>query len=202
MARYVGPKCRLCRREGEKLFLKGERCFGPMCALTRRQTPPGQHGASRSRRRLSEYGGQLRAKQKVKRFYGILEKPFKNYYHKALRSRGSTGEALLTMLERRLDNVCYLLGWGLSRAQARQLIGQGKIMVNSKKVTSPSFSVRPGDKLEFKGGEEQLRKVDKVPAWLKTVSKDSLKANVVKNPQREDVTVEVDEQLIVEFYSR
>jgi len=192
----------LCRREGEKLFLKGERCFGPMCALTRRQTPPGQLGTNRRRKRSSEYGQQLRAKQKVKRFYGILEKPFKNYYQKALRFKGSTGEALLTMLERRLDNACFLLGWGLSRAQARQLIGQGKVLVNGRKAISPSFLVKPKDELEFRGTKEQIRKIDKIPAWFKATAKEPLKARVDKLPQKDDITVEADEQLIVEFYSR
>ena len=198
MARYTGPKCRLCRLEGEKLFLKGERCFGDMCALTRRQTPPGQHGAKR-RRKVSEYGLQLREKQKVKRFYGILEKPFKNYYEEALVSKGSTGAALLCLLERRLDNVCALLGWGLSRANARQLVRQGKVLVNGKKVTAPAFLVKVADELEFKGNETQTRKVEKLPSWLKAAK---LKANILKLPQREEVTVETNDQLIVEFYSR
>ncbi|MFH1896234.1 MAG: 30S ribosomal protein S4 [bacterium] len=198
MARYTGPKCRLCRLEGEKLFLKGERCLSDMCALTRRQTPPGQHGAKR-RRKVSEYGLQLREKQKVKRFYSILEKPFKNYYKKALVSKGSTGEALLCLLERRLDNVCALLGWGLSRSHARQLVRQGKVFVNQKQVAAPAFMVKPQDELEFRGNDTQLRKVEKGPAWLKAAKK---KASVLKLPQREEVTIETNDQLIVEFYSR
>lgn len=200
MARYIDAKCRLCRREGTKLFLKGSRCEGPMCALTRRQTPPGQHGAKYARRR-SGYGNQLREKQKAKRYYGILEGQFKNYYQEALRSKGKTGEALLTMLERRLDNVAYRIGFGLSKSHARQLIRQGKIFVNGRKVLSPAFSCKTKDELVFKGLPQEIREVS-VPEWIGKDKKDSRKAVVSRLPVRADIAQDIDEQMIVEFYSR
>ena len=201
MARYTDAKCRLCRLEGTKLFLKGARCEGEKCAVTRRQTPPGQHGNKRARKR-SDYGGQLREKQKVKRLYGVLETQFRNYYKKALARKGNTGEALLSLLERRLDNVLYLLGWGLSKNHARKLIGQGKVLVNGRKVMTPSFSLKKGDKIEFKGMESDLRTVAKVPEWLKVLHKGELVAEVLRMPAREDIALDIEEQLIIEFYSR
>lgn len=201
MARYTEAKCRLCRLEGTKLFLKGARCEGQMCAFSRRQTPPGQHGAKRARKR-SEYGIQLREKQKVKHLYGVLEAQFRNAYQKALRYRGNTGEMLLSLLERRLDNACYLLGWGLSKGHARKLVGQGKVLVNGRAVRVPSFSLKKGDKLGFKGLEKDLRGITKSPEWLKTAKKGGLTAEVVRLPERADIASDIEEQLIVEFYSR
>lgn len=209
MARYTGPVCRLCRREELKLFLKGERCYTDKCAIERRNYPPGQHGQAR-RRKQSDYGEQLREKQKVKRMYGLAEKQFRNYYFRAARMKGVTGENLLTLLERRLDNVIYRLGFACNRAEARQLVLHRHFVVNGRRVNVPSFLVRAGSAIEVR---ESSRKVGKIqdalsgvdrrglPAWLE-VDKDNLKGSVVSMPSRQDITVPIREQLIVELYSK
>lgn len=196
----TGPKCRLCRLEGTKLFLKGKRCEGEMCAVTRRQTLPGMHAKQHSR--SSEYGAQLREKQKVKRLYGITETQFKKYYEQALKAKSNTGELLLSLLEQRLDNVCYRLGWGLSRFNARQLISQGKIQINDRKVSTPSFTVKKGDTVKYQGSTNFLAEVTQLPKWIKQTKKGDLKAEIVDLPKRSDVSVDINEQMIIEFYSR
>ena len=208
MARYTDSVCRQCRREGCKLFLKGDKCYGPKCAQSRRPTPPGEHGQARQRKQ-SEYGLQLREKQKAKRAYGVLEKQFHKYYTIAERMRGITGENLLMLLERRLDNVVYRLGFGASRAQARQLVLHGHIRVNGKKVNIASFLVKVGDvisiseksaeKEHFKAMREGTGRV--VPKWL-TIDAAELKATVDAMPKREDIDLTIQENLIVELYSR
>ncbi len=209
MARYTGPVCRLCRRERMKLFLKGDRCFKEKCAIERRSYPPGQHGQRRGRRSLG-YGIQLREKQKVKRIYGVLEKQFRNYFKEAERGKGITGENLLVMLEKRLDNVVYSLGFASSRAQARQLIRHGHIQVGGKKTTIPSYQVSPGQEIAVK---EKSRKNDfirasvetargrGIPGWLE-LDPDSFAGKVIALPTREEIKLPIDEQLIVELYSR
>ena len=209
MARYTGPVCRLCRRERMKLFLKGDRCFKEKCAIERRGYPPGQHGGRRTRRTLG-YGLQLREKQKVKRTYGVLESQFRDYFKQADRRKGITGENLLTMLERRLDNVVYSLGFASSRAQGRQLVRHGHVLVDGKKVTIPSYQVREGQTVAVK---EVSRKNDfirasvetargrGVPEWLE-LDAESFTGKVLRLPTREDVKLPIQEQLIVELYSR
>lgn len=208
MARYTGPVCRLCRREGEKLFLKGDRCYSPKCSYTKRNTPPGQHGSGR-RGKMSEYGTQLREKQKVKRAYGVLESQFRKYFDMATKMKGKAGDNLLQLLERRLDNVVFRLGFGDSRAQARQIVLHGHIRVNGKKVDIPSYIVKEGDvisvapkaasKEHFKFIREQGDKI--VPRWLE-VDTAELQGKVIALPDREDVGINVEEHLIVELYSR
>ncbi len=208
MARYTGSVCRLCRREGTKLFLKGDKCYGPKCPVALRPTPPGEHGRARVRKQ-SEYGMQLREKQKAKRAYGVLETQFHRYFEKAERQKGITGEYLLVTLERRLDNVIYRLGFGASRAQARQIVLHGHIRVNGQKVTIPSFLVSVGDEItireksaetdRFKALREGTGKV--VPKWL-TIDAPNLKATVDAMPKREDIDLTIQENLIVELYSR
>ena len=210
MARYTGPSCRLCRREGCKLYLKGERCMTDKCALARREQAPGQHGAGSGRRRVKEYSLQLREKQKAKRYYGILEKQFENYFKKADRKEGQTGENLLTMIERRLDNVVYRMGMADSRKEARQLVLHEHFTVNGKKVNIPSYEVRKGDVIALK---ENSRKSDKfkvlienitartVPAWM-NVDKENIVATITELPTREDVDFPFEEHLIVELYSK
>ena len=208
MARYTGSVCRLCRREGCKLFLKGEKCYGTKCPLDLRHTVPGEHGQARQRK-MSEYGMQLREKQKAKRTYGVLEGQFHRYFEEADRQKGITGENLLVMLERRLDNVVYRLGFGVSRPQARQIVRHGHIRVNGKKVDIPSFLVSTGDVItireksaesdRFKALREGTGKV--MPQWL-TIDAAELKATVVALPKREDVGMDIQENLIVELYSR
>lgn len=211
MARYTGPSCRLCRREGCKLHLKGERCNSDKCSLNRRAQAPGQHGAANNRRRVKEYSLQLREKQKAKRYYGILEKQFKNYFEKADRKEGQTGENLLTMIERRLDNVVYRMGMAESRKEARQLVLHGHFTVNGKKVNIPSYLVKAGDVIEvaessrssevFKRLMGQDAPVFLVPTWMER-DKNSLKGTVVRLPVREEIDVPVEEHLIVELYSK
>lgn len=208
MARYTGSVCRLCRREGVKLFLKGDRCYGPKCAVGTRPTPPGEHGQARQRKQ-SEYGMQLREKQKAKRAYGVLETQFHRYFEKAERQKGITGENLLVLLERRLDNVIYRLGFGASRPQARQLVRHGHIRVNGKKVDIPSYLVDVNDVITIreKSAESEHFKALRegtgrtLPKWL-TVDAENLKATVVAMPQREDIDLTLQEHLIVELYSR
>ncbi|TFH25330.1 MAG: 30S ribosomal protein S4 [Myxococcales bacterium] len=209
MARYTNPVCRLCRREGMKLFLKGERCFTDKCAIERRNYAPGQHGQGR-RRKVSEYAVQLREKQRLKRMYGLLEKQFKKYFTMAERSRKVTGEALLEFLERRLDNMVYRLGMARSRAEARQLVRHRHFTVNGKRVDIPSYLVEPGDvisvceksrsKATFKQAME-LTERKGVPAWLE-IDAAAFTGKVVKTPGREDLTIPVNERLVVELYSK
>ena len=206
MARDRSPKCKQCRREGMKLFLKGERCLTEKCAIERRSYPPGEHG--RGRIKQSEYLLQLREKQKARRYYGLLEKQFRNYYEKAAKAQGITGEALLRMLETRLDNVVYRLGFAASRAQARQIIRHGHFQVNGRRVNIPSFQVRPNDVVSLKAGspvEQVVRDATdltaSVASWLQA-DHDNLTGKVLKLPERTDIDTPVQEQLIVELYSK
>lgn len=208
MARYTGSVCRLCRREGCKLFLKGDRCYGPNCAVGKRPTPPGEHGQARQRK-MSEYGLQLREKQKAKRAYGVLENQFHSYFESAENENGITGENLLILLERRLDNVVYRAGFGSSRAMARQLVRHGHIRVNGKKVNIPSYLVDVNDEITirektaegeyFKALREGTGRV--IPKWI-TLDSANLKAIVNASPARDDVDLTIQENLIVELYSR
>ena len=206
MARTTSPKCKQCRREGMKLFLKGERCLTEKCGIERRSYPPGQHG--RGRTKQSEYLTQLREKQKAKRYYGVLEKQFSHYYEKASRQTGITGENLLTLLERRFDNVLVRLGFAASRRQARQLIRHGHWSINGRRVDIPSYQVRDGDVIAVKaetGAVELIRDATEltaqVPAWLQA-DHDALTAKVLRKPERREITTPVQEQLIVELYSK
>jgi small subunit ribosomal protein S4 len=206
VARDRGPKCKQCRREGMKLFLKGERCLTEKCAVERRSYPPGEHG--RGRIKQSEYLLQLREKQKARRYYGILEKQFRAYYEKASRQSGITGETLLRMLETRLDNVVYRLGFAASRAQARQLIRHGHFMVNGRRVNIPSYQVRPDHIVSMKAGapiERVVRDATDLTAsvspWLQA-DHDNLTGKVLKYPERGEIDAPVQEQLIVELYSK
>jgi small subunit ribosomal protein S4 len=207
MARYIGPVCRLCRREGMKLYLKGERCYSEKCAIEKRNVPPGQHGRSR-KAKLVGYGVQLREKQKVKRTYGVLENQFRRYFEAADRQKGITGLLLLQALERRLDNVVYRLGFATSRPQARQLVRHGHFTVNGKKVDIPSFSVRPGDTVAVHATSGENPTIQHameevkgrgVPEWLST---EGLAGKVSQLPTREQINLPVQEQLIVELYSK
>ena len=208
MARYTGPACKLCRREGMKLFLKGERCYTDKCSFDRRPYPPGQHGQRRIK--FTEFGLRLREKQKVRRMYGMLEKQFRSYFQKADRGKGVTGQALLSLLERRLDSVCYRLGFASTRADARQLVRHKHILVNGKRVNVPSFQVKPGDVVSVRQKSQSKQRVadaltgvDRrgVPDWLK-LDKESFSGEVRTLPDREEITLPIQEQLIVEFYSR
>jgi small subunit ribosomal protein S4 len=212
MARYKDAVCKLCRREGEKLFLKGERCVSPKCALERRPYPPGLHGKQSQfrRRKTSDYGVQLRAKQKAKRVYGVMERQFRRYFYEAERRRGLTGMNLLIMLESRLDNVVYRLGFAASRPQARQLVRHGHLEVNGRRVNIPSYLVRPGDVVAVRPNSRHrthFREVAldlehrAVPQWLSR-DDESMSGHILGMPERGDIEVAVDEQLIVEFYSR
>ena len=210
MARYRDAVCRLCRREGGKLFLKGDRCFKPSCSIEKRGTnPPGQHGAAR-RKMVQGYGEQLREKQKVKRIYFILEKQFRNYFEKARRQKGVTGENLLFILERRLDNVVYRSGFSTSRRQARQLVNHGHVTVNGRKVNIPSFQVKQGDVVAIKDRTQKNPHVDGAwstavgrgrPGWLSAAGRD-LSVTVSGLPRRDDIDSNINEQLIVELYSK
>src|SRR5919204_2236225 len=206
MARDRSPKCKQCRREGMKLFLKGERCLHDKCAVERRPYPPGEHG--RTRIRQSEYRQQLREKQRARRFYQVLEKQFRNYYEKASRQPGVTGENLLRLLEARLDNVLVRLGFAASRRQARQLVRHGHWQGNGRRVDIPSYQVRPGDVIAVKAGtpaEQVIRDATEltgqVPAWLQA-DHDALTAKVLRKPERSEIAAPVQEQLIVELYSK
>ena len=209
MARNLDPKCRQCRREGEKLFLKGEKCFTDKCAVERRAYAPGQHG-QRKNQRISEYGGQLREKQKLRRVYGILERQFRLTYRDAERQRGVTGEALLQNLESRLDNVAYRMGFGASRSEARQVVRHNAILVNGKRVNIPSYRLRPGDVVEVaEKARAQLRVKAAVeaaeqrgfPEWLEVDAKD-MKGTFKARPQRAELPATINEQLVVELYSK
>ena len=208
MARYTDPVCRLCRREGMKLFLKGDRCFKDKCAIERRNYAPGQHGRRRSK--VLGYGIQLREKQKVKRIYGLLERQFRTYFSRAERGNGITGENLLRQLELRLDNVVYSLGFASSRAQARQLVRHGHIEVNGKKINIPSYQVRKGDAIQVREKSrknEQIRQSVEtasgrgVPSWLE-LNPEQFRGAVMDLPKREDIRLPIQEQLIVELYSK
>lgn len=208
MARTIEPDCRQCRREGCKLFLKGERCTTKKCAMERRPVIPGQHGNSKRRVAFSEYGTQLREKQKVKRMYGVLEKQFREYYEKASKMKGITGENMLSLIERRLDNVVYRMGIGASRKQARQIVNHGLITVNGKRVNIASYMVKAGDIVAIKENKQQnemfkdLRGSKVVmPKWLE-FDTNAFSGKVVTLPTREDVDADIKEQLIVELYSR
>lgn len=208
MARYTGPQCKLCRREGQKLYLKGDRCYTGKCGIDRRSYAPGQHG--QGRKKVSEYGMQLREKQKARRFYGVLEKQFHNTYVKAARQPGVTGENLLRLLERRLDNVIYRLGLAASRNEARQLVLHGHYRVNGRKVTIPSFQVRVGDEITVRDRSKESPRVKELleraaenspPDWLE-YDADQQKGRVVALPSREQIDTPVKETLIVELYSK
>lgn len=210
MARYTGPSCKLCRREGAKLFLKGERCYTDKCGIERRGYPPGMHGQRPNRRKPSEYAMQLREKQKTKRQYGVLENQFRNYYDAAARRRGVTGEILLQVLERRLDNVIYRLGFAPSRKAARQLVRHRHLSVNGRTVDIPSFQVSPGDTVQIREKSRQLPLIHEAlkrmgegrqVAWL-TLDKVGLSGQFLELPKREDIPTAVEEQLIVELYSK
>jgi len=207
MGRYTGPVCRLCRREGMKLFLKGDRCYTDQCAIVKRNYAPGQHG--QSRKKVTEYGMQLREKQKVRRFYGISESQMAKYFLMADKMKGKTGENLLTLLEKRLDNVVYRMGFGSSRAEARQLVTHGHFQVNGSKVDIPSVIMSVGDVIQVK---ERTRSSEKIKGlienhngntvkWI-SMDLDQLKGSIVAEPTREDIDIPVQEHLIVELYSK
>lgn len=209
MGRYIGPVCRLCRREGVKLYLKGERCYSPKCAMERRPYPPGQHGQKRTRR-PSDYAVRLREKQKLRRIYGISETQFRNLFEEASRKKGVTGTVFLGLLESRLDNVVYRLGFAMSRRQARQMVRHGHITVNGRRVDLPAYRVKPGDEIAIAEGSRNLAfirenheamKGRKVGPWL-SLDVEGMKGKFLRLPDREDLALPVNEQLVVEFYSR
>lgn len=209
MARNLDPKCRQCRREGEKLFLKGEKCFTDKCAIEKRNFPPGQHGQRRNQR-LSDYGVQLREKQKVRRIYGVLEAQFRSYYAEADRQKGITGENLLQLLECRLDNVAYRMGFGASRTEARQIVRHNSILVNGKRVNIPSYQVRPGDEIQVaESSKSQLRIKGALeaaeqrgfPEWI-SVDVKAFKGTFKAKPQRDELPSTINESLVVELYSK
>ena len=208
MARTIEPDCRQCRREGCKLFLKGERCTSKKCAMERRPVIPGQHGNSKRRVAFSEYGTQLREKQKVKRMYGVLEKQFRDYYEKADRMKGVTGENMLSLIERRLDNVVYRMGIGASRKQARQIVNHGLITVNGRRVNIASYQVKAGDVIAIKENKQNNEifkdlKGSKIvmPKWLE-FDTNTLSGKILALPSREDIDADIKEQLIIELYSK
>lgn len=210
MARYTGPVCRLCRRDGTKLFLKGAKCFTEKCPVEKRNFPPGQHGQSKKQKKVVGYGLQLREKQKAKRIYFTLETQFRAYYQKASNKTGVTGELLLQQLETRLDNVCYRLGVATSRRQARQIVRHGHIQVNGRKVNIPSFQCKVGDQIAIREGSKSLVVLEEAKnfaaaqrsvAWLE-INRDDHSGKVVALPNREDINLPVNEQLIVELYSK
>ena len=208
MARYTDEQCRICRREGQKLFLKGSRCYTDKCSISRRNYAPGQHGQKRAK--LSEYGTQLREKQKTKSYYGVGEKQFRRYFEMASNKKGITGENLLQILESRLDNVVYRLGFGTSRAQARQLVNHGQFEVNGGKVDIPSYLVKAGDVISVRESKKEngaikanieVNSARPVPAWLE-LNNETLSGKVVRLASREDVDIPIEEHLIVELYSK
>lgn len=208
MAKYTGADCRLCRRERCKLFLKGDRCYTDKCAIVRRNKLPGQHADGR--KKVTEYGLQLREKQKTKRIYGLQEKQFHRYYLEAERQRGVTGTTMLILLEERLDNVVYRMGLGVSRSQARQFINHGHITVNGKKVTIPSYQVSVGDVISVKDSRKeqplfvdikQSKKSGSIPKWL-DFTPEALEGKVIARPERDDIDMNIQEQMIVELYSK
>lgn len=206
MARYTDAVCKLCRREGQKLFLKGARCYTDKCAITRRAYAPGQHG--QGRKKTSEYGLQLRAKQMTRRYYGVLEGQFHDYYEMATKREGKTGDELLTILESRLDNIIYRLGWASSRAEARQLVVHGHFNVDGRRVDIPSYLVKPGQVIAIREKSRQSSKIKAVleqnrlvPKWL-DMNGETLEAKILALPTREEIDLDVDETLIVELYSK
>jgi len=208
MARNISPRCRQCRREGEKLFLKGDKCFSEKCPIERRNYPPGQHGQKKSR--MSDYAVQLREKQKIRRIYGLLENQFRNVYKRADRQKGVTGENLLQFLEGRLDNVAYHMGFGASRAESRQIVRHNCILVNGKRVNIPSFQVAPGDLIEVAEhakkyirikASAEIAKRRNIPSWLE-VDSDNLKGLYKDKPERNDLSASINESLVVELYSK
>lgn len=208
MARYTDEQCRICRREGQKLFLKGSRCYSDKCSISRRNYAPGQHGQKRAK--LSEYGTQLREKQKTKSYYGVGEKQFRGYFEMASNKKGITGENLLQILESRLDNVVYRLGFGASRAQARQLVNHGQFAVNGQRVDIPSYLVKAGDVISVRESKKEngaikanveVNSTRPVPAWLE-LNNETLSGKVIRLASREDVDIPVEEHLIVELYSK
>lgn len=208
MARYIGPVCKLCRRENMKLYLKGDRCYSDKCSYDRRPYPPGQHGQGRIK--FSEYGVRLREKQKVRRMYGMLEQQYRRYFSLAERQRGVTGENLLRLLERRLDNVAYRMGFGATRAEARQLVRHNHILINERRVNVPSCLVKPGDVVCIRERSRKIKRIQEAmetierrgtPAWLEVEPKE-FRGTIKAMPSREDVSAQIQEQLIVEFYSR
>jgi small subunit ribosomal protein S4 len=208
VARYIGALCRICRREGEKLFLKGDRCYTEKCAIERRKYPPGQHG--QGFRKLSDYGIQLREKQKTRKMYGLLERQFRKYFYEAERKKGITGEVLLQLIEGRLDTIVFRMGFSPNRRRARQLIGHGHVMVNGREVNLPSFAVKGGDEVEIKQSSREMPEiVDSmaksehrgIPAWVE-VDAANFKGKVLHIPSREEMQLPVQEQLIVELYSK
>lgn len=212
MAKYIGPVCRLCRREGEKLFLKGDRCYSPKCSFDRRGFAPGQHGrtGSRGSDRASDYARQLRAKQKARREYGMLERQFRRYYSVALRHRGLTGLNLLQILETRLDNVVFRMGYAVNRAQARELVSHGHFMVNGRRTDIPSMLMHPGDQVVVRDGSRTTTFFKELgdfatnrnaPAWVERDIK-NLSGRVIRLPERAEIDGNLNEQLIVEYYSR
>lgn len=210
MARYVGPVCRLCRREGVRLYLKGERCYSSKCGVEKRAFPPGEHSQTRSRRRVSDYGLQLREKQKLRRIYGVLERQFRRYFAEAERRPGVTGETLLQLLERRLDNVIYRLGFASSRSQARELVSHGHIAVNDQPVSIPSCLLRAGDAVSVRESSRNLPPFvasvqkaggQRLPGWLQ-IEGDAMRGRVLSLPTRDEIDTQVQEGLVVEYYSR
>ena len=210
MARYTGPVCRLCRREGIKLYLKGDKCYSDKCAFGRRSFAPGQHGQGQLRKKVSEYGLQLREKQKTRRIYGILETQFRNYFEKAERQKGVTGENLLVLLERRLDNVVFRLGLADSRNQARQLVRHGHFSVNGHKVNIPSYLIKINDVIAVREGSKESPLIKEIgerlshkqpPAWLELAAPD-MTGKIARYPAREEIDIPIQEHLIVELYSR
>ncbi len=210
MARYTGPVCRLCRRDGTKLFLKGAKCFSEKCPVEKRNFPPGQHGQSKKQKKVVGYGLQLREKQKAKRIYFTLETQFRAYYEKASNRTGVTGELLLQQLETRLDNIAYRLGFALSRRQARQIVRHGHIQVNGRKVNIPSFQCKVGDEIAIREGSKSIVILEeaknfasgqRAATWL-DINRDNLSGKVLSLPKREDINLPVNEQLIVELYSK
>jgi len=208
LAKYTGPKCRLCRREGEKLYLKGEKCYTDKCAIEKRPYPPGEAG--QSRRRQSEYGGQLREKQKVRRTYGVMENQFRRYYQEAARRKGNTGELLLQLLERRLDNIVFRMGFGNSRTEARQVIRHNQILVNGVRVNVPSYQVQAGDEVAVASDARSQGRIQSAvqrgedlgqPEWLE-VDGGNFKGTVKALPERADLSPAINEHLIVELYSK
>ena len=208
MARYTGPVCRLCRREGAKLYLKGDRCYSDSCSFTKRSYAPGQHG--QARKKVSEYGLQLREKQRARRVYGVLEGQFRTYFDKADGQKGITGENLLVLLERRLDNVVYRLGFAASRTQARQLVRNRHFTVNGKRVDIPSYQIKPGDVIQVKETSKQSPLIKEIaeavttkttPAWLEVQAEEMI-GKIVRYPNRDEIDTPIQEHLIVELYSR
>lgn len=208
MARYTDSVCKLCRREGQKLFLKGQRCYTDKCAINRRNYAPGQHG--QGRHKTSEYGMQLRAKQATRRYYGVLESQFENYYEMATKMQGKAGENMLSLLETRLDNVIYRLGWANSRAEARQLVVHGHFQVNGHRVDIPSYLVKPGDAISIQEKSRQSGKIKAnlednasrpAPKWMEK-NNENFSGKIIAEPTREEIDLPVDETLIVEFYSK